>query len=100
MKPRNALWCPRSKHRLAWLEADETGEPVVCIAAVAPGKERLRWGTSRIPAAELDGFTRYATMVGCACKARYDIDMVAVLTGNHQTPCRITDDLPGASFDR
>ena len=97
--------CQRGIHRLVWLEVDEN-EPIVCWAAVAPGRDKLHWGVSRAPAASIRGpvddpYTRHATMVGCACKARYDVDLIAFLNGDPARPRRMTGDtFPGVSLDR
>ena len=102
------LWCPRPKgaHRLVWLEADESGNAVLCVAAVAPGTDRLRWGITRVDPSVVRGpaddpFFSHTTMAGCACKARYIVDLVAFLNGRPKPPRRITgDDFPGVSHDR
>lgn len=98
---RGTVWCPRGKHRLAWLEVDAEGRPVVCVAAVAPGRDRLAYGVSRVPVAQLEGFAGQTMDVGCACKKRFTIDLVPVWRDEPQTPVRITgDDFPGVSHDR
>ena len=95
------VWCPRGKHRLAWLDADGDGAPVVCVNAVAPGRHRLAHGISRVPVTELDGFDGFDMGAGCACKRRYQVDLVAVWRGVPQRPQRITgDDFPGVWDDR
>jgi hypothetical protein len=99
------LWCARSKHRLAWVEADETGELVVCVASAAGGHQRLSTGVSRFPAAyvrgpEGDPFTTQTVTAGCACRHRFTVELVSLLDGRPEQPERITgDDFPGVSFD-
>lgn len=99
--PRNVVWCPRSRHRLAWLEAEPDGTLIVGAAAVSPGRQRLTSGHLRVRAADLEDTAGETVMVGCACKKRWSLDLVLVLRGVEQQLHRITgDEFPGVSFDR
>jgi hypothetical protein len=98
---RHVVWCPRSRHKLAWLEADDQGQLVVVAAAVAPGRDRLAFGESRVPESALADCESTTIMVGCGCNRRWTLDLNAVLRGETQTVHRVTgDDFPGVSYIR
>lgn len=102
MKPRNVVWCPRGKHRLAWLETDESGSLVVAVTAVGPGLLHASMELQRFSVTQITDMGDLSNlMVGCACGARWSLDLAPVLDGTRQELRRITgDNFSGVSFDR
>jgi hypothetical protein len=103
---RNEVWCPRSKHRLAWVEYDEqSDDPVVVANIIAAGRTAGATVAARIPAAEVRGdpddpYAEHRVTVSCPCGGRWSLDLVAVLDGRPQTLARETWKFPGVSWDR
>lgn len=106
MKPRNVVWCARSRHRLAWLEADPCGALVVVAQVVAPGRDHgsrtpVRMSETQVRGDDpLDPFETLVIETTCPCGDRFSLDLVAVIDGRRQTPRRITDAFPGLSWRR
>jgi len=84
---RGDLWCPRRGHRLAWLEPDEVGRPVIKLAGVALGfgdDGTAEVGIEQWTAAQLEGRAVWNAYAMCPCGARYRINLVSVLQGVDQ----------------
>lgn len=106
MKPRNVVWCPRSKHRLAWLEFDATSGELLAVATlIAPGRNAGTVGPAYFPAGDVRGgpedpYTTHQVDVSCPCGDRWTLDLVALLDGRPQALTRHSWRFPGVSWRR
>jgi len=101
---RNVVWCPKSKHRLAWVEADQTGGLIVVVQAALAEQDGVTAVQGRIPESAFtddEGPVNLGTEVTCPCGGLWSIELLSVLKGEPQTLLRnVRPGFPGVSLHR